>query len=90
MKNGISVAIRRFVERNIIADDPLPERSWLDRQDMRRVQVPAKPALAGLPVDPLPPLLGRHSGHGRRPQRLRQRLGDTLPALATMTSPSTI
>jgi hypothetical protein len=41
MKTGISAAIRRFIEQNIVADDPLPERSWLDQQDMPRVQEPA-------------------------------------------------
>ena len=73
MKTGISAAIRRFIEKNIVADDPLPERSWLDQQDMPRVQKPDGEAVAGLPVEPLPPLPGRHAGHGRRPQRLRQR-----------------
>jgi hypothetical protein len=74
MKTGISVAIRRFIEQNIVADDPLPERSWLDQQDMPRVQDPERPAVAGLPVEPLPPLLGRREGHGRRhSQRLRRR-----------------
>ncbi|MBT2552808.1 hypothetical protein [Arthrobacter sp. ISL-5] len=34
MKTGISAAIRRFIEQHIVADDPYPERSWLDRQDM--------------------------------------------------------
>jgi hypothetical protein len=58
MKTGISAAIRRFIEQNIVADDPLPERSWLDQQDMPRVQEPAR-AVAGLPVEPLPPLPGR-------------------------------
>jgi hypothetical protein len=38
MKTGISATIRRFIEQNIVADDPRPERSWLDRQDMPRVQ----------------------------------------------------
>jgi hypothetical protein len=73
MKTGISAAIRRFIEQNIVADDPLPERSWLDQQDMPRVQESAR-AVAGLPVEPLPPLPGRQAGHGRHPQRLRRRV----------------
>lgn len=61
MKTGISVAIRRFIEQHIVADDPDPERSWLDRQDMPRVQQPSPVAVAGRPVEPLPklPRLGR-------------------------------
>lgn len=74
MKTGIRAVIRHFIEQNIVADDPLPERSWLDRQDMPRVQEFGRGTVAGLPVEPLPPLLGRRSGHGRHPQRLRQRL----------------
>jgi hypothetical protein len=74
MRTGISAAIRRFIEQNILADDPLPERSWLDQQDMPRVQKSAGAAVARLPVEPLPPLSGRHAGHGRHPQRLRQKL----------------
>ena len=72
MKTGISATIRRFIEQNIVADDPLPERSWLDRRDMPRVQ--GASAVAGLPVEPLPPLPGRQTGHGRHPQRLRRRV----------------
>jgi hypothetical protein len=75
MKTGICAAIRRFIEQNIVADDPLPERSWLDQQDMPRVQKPAGAAVAGLSVEPLPPLPGRHAGHGRYPERLRRRVG---------------
>jgi hypothetical protein len=71
MKTGISAAIRRFIEQNIVADDPLPERSWLDQQDMPRVQDNVRVAVAGLPVEPLAPLPGRR---GRHPQRLRTRL----------------
>jgi hypothetical protein len=73
MKTGISATIRRFIEQNIVADDPLPERSWLDQQDMPRVQESAR-SVAGLPVEPLPPLPGRQAGHGRHPQRLRRRV----------------
>ncbi|MEN8582801.1 hypothetical protein ABFP37_08855 [Burkholderia sp. RS01] len=67
MKTGISAAIRRFIEQHIVADDPYPERSWLDRQDMPRVQLPSPVALAGLPAEPLPPLppLPQRFGHGR-------------------------
>ena len=64
MKTGISAAIRRFIEQHIVADDPYPERSWLDRQDMPRQQLPSPVAMAGLPVAPLPPLPQRF-GHGR-------------------------
>jgi hypothetical protein len=73
MKTGISAAIRRFIEQNIVADDPLPERSWLDQQDMRRSQESAR-VVAGLPVKPLPPLPSHEAGHGRHPQRLRRRV----------------
>jgi hypothetical protein len=73
MKTGISAAIRRFIEQNIVADDPLPERSWLDQQDMPRVQESARVAVAGLPVEPLPPLPGGPAGHVRYPKRLRRR-----------------
>ncbi|MFF2316475.1 hypothetical protein ACFVTE_09420 [Arthrobacter sp. NPDC058097] len=72
MKTGISVAIRHFIEQHIVADDPLPERSWLDQRDMPHAQEPSKTAVAGLPVDPLAPLRGRQAGHGRHPQRLRR------------------
>ncbi|TSE14728.1 hypothetical protein B1A87_001015 [Arthrobacter sp. KBS0703] len=64
MKTGISAAIRRFIEQHIVADDPYPERSWLDRQDMPRQQLAPRVAVAGLPVEPLPPLPQRF-GHGR-------------------------
>ncbi|MFE5835298.1 hypothetical protein [Arthrobacter sp. NPDC056493] len=74
MKTGISVAIRRFIEQNIVADDPYTDRSWLDQQDMPRVQHPPKTAVSGLPVEPLPPLLGSQSGHARHPQRLPRRI----------------
>ncbi|MFC9350486.1 hypothetical protein [Arthrobacter sp. NPDC057013] len=74
MKTGISAAIRRFIEQHIVADDPMPERSWLDVQDMPRVQDHLRSAVAGLPVEPLPPLSGPHPGRGRHPQRLRRRL----------------
>lgn len=56
MKTGISAAIRHFIEQHIVADDPYPELSWLDRQDMPRVQQPSPVAVAGLPVKPLPKL----------------------------------
>jgi hypothetical protein len=75
MKTGISATIRRFIEQNIVADDPFPERSRLDQQDMPRVQEPAR-AVAGLPVKPLPPLPGRQAGHGWHSQRLRRRVRD--------------
>jgi hypothetical protein len=74
MKTGISAAIHRFVEQNIVADDPFPERSWLDQQDMSRAQKPTTTDAAGLPVEPLPPLPGSQSGHGRHPQRLWRRI----------------
>ena len=64
MKTGISVAIRRFVEQHIVSDDPYPERSWLDRQDMPRLPQPSPVALAGLAAEPVPPLPQRF-GHGR-------------------------
>jgi hypothetical protein len=73
MKIGISATIRRFIEQNIVTDDPLPERSWLDRQDMPRVQESAR-AVAGLPVEPLAPLPGHQADHGRHPQRLGRRV----------------
>jgi hypothetical protein len=78
MKTGISAAIRRFIEQNIIADDPLPERSWLDQQDRPRAQEPDSVAVAGLPVEPLPPLPDSHAGHGRHPQRRRMRRHNAL------------
>ena len=31
---AIKEAFRRFVARNIVADDPYPVRSWLDQQNM--------------------------------------------------------
>ncbi|MDR6505122.1 hypothetical protein [Arthrobacter oryzae] len=34
MMKDIKEAFRRFVARNIIADDPYPVRSWLDQQNM--------------------------------------------------------
>lgn len=64
MKTGISAAIRRFIEQHIVADDPYPERSWLDRQDMPRVQLSSPVTVAGLHVEPLAPLPQRF-GHGR-------------------------
>jgi hypothetical protein len=76
MKTGISATIRHFVEQHIVADDPLPERSWLDQQDMPRVQTSARAAVAGLPVEPLPPLPGRH---GRQRLRRRLRAHDAAP-----------
>lgn len=64
MKTDISASIRSFIEQYIVADDPYPERSWLDRQDMPRVQVPLPVAPAGLPLEALAPLPQRF-GHGR-------------------------
>lgn len=61
MKNGIRASIRQFIERNIIADDPLPRRSWLDEQDMPCQEWSTGAPISGLPVPPLPPLPGRHS-----------------------------
>ena len=61
MKNGIRASIRQFIERNIIADDPLPQRSWLDEQDRPRQERNVDVPVSGLPVAPLPPLPGRHS-----------------------------
>ena len=61
MKNGIRASIRQFIERNIIADDPLPQRSWLDEQDRPRQERTADVPVSGLPVAQLPPLPGRHS-----------------------------
>jgi hypothetical protein len=34
MIKDIKEAFRRFVARNIVADDPYPVRSWLDQQNM--------------------------------------------------------
>ncbi|WLQ07099.1 hypothetical protein [Arthrobacter oryzae] len=34
MMRAIKEAFRRFVARNIVADDPYPARSWLDQQNM--------------------------------------------------------
>lgn len=62
MKTGIRHSIRQFIERNIIADDPAPQRSWLDQQDMPRQERSADAPVPGLPVAPLVPLPGRHSG----------------------------
>src|SRR5688572_14285045 len=64
MKTGFSAAIRSFIEQHIVADDPYPDRSWLDRQDMPRVQLPSPVAVPGLRAEPLPPLPQRF-GHGR-------------------------
>lgn len=61
MKTRIRHSIRRFIERNVIADDPLPQRSWLDEQDMPRQERVADVPVSGLLVPPLPPLPGRHS-----------------------------
>ncbi|MFC9333918.1 hypothetical protein [Arthrobacter sp. NPDC057009] len=62
MKFEIRQFIRRFIERNIIADDPAPQRSWLGQQDMPHQERRADVPLSGLPVAPLAPLPGRHSG----------------------------
>lgn len=79
MKTGISAAIRHFIEQNIVADDPWPDRSWLDQQDVPRVPEAATTGVSGLLVEPLPPLPGRRGGHGRHPQGLRHRLGRKNP-----------
>lgn len=68
MKTGMRASIRLFIERNLIADDPLPERSWLDQQDMpspdKTIALPAQAAaVAGRAVDPLPPLPDRLPSH---------------------------
>lgn len=34
MINAIREAVRGFVSRNIVADDPYPVRSWLDQQNL--------------------------------------------------------
>lgn len=81
MKTGISAAIRRFIEQNIVADDPHPERSWLDARDMPRPAVPVPEAASGLPVVPLWPLLGRHFGHRWAHPFNRLRGRQTMPAL---------
>ncbi|WP_146068854.1 hypothetical protein [Arthrobacter sp. ZGTC131] len=74
MKTGISAAIRRFLEQHIVADDPYPERSWLDLQDMPCEQTQSPVAVAGLPVEPLPSLPQRF-GHGRDRRGLRRIMG---------------
>lgn len=71
MKTGMSSTIRRFIEQNIVADDPFPVRSWLDQQDMPRLQEP-RTTVSGLPVEPLPPLPRSQSDHGQHSQRLRR------------------
>ena len=65
MKTGIRDSIRQFIERNVIADDPLPQRSWLDAQDMPRHERSTDAPVSGLPVASLPPLPGRHSAMPR-------------------------
>lgn len=70
MKTGISAAIRRFIEQHIVADDPCPERSWLDRQDRPGQKLPSRVAVAGLPVEPLPKLTRLGDGRDRRTQYL--------------------
>lgn len=74
MKMGIRAAIQRIIEQHIIADDPYPERTWLDQQDMPLMQLKSPVAVAGLPVEPLPPLRDR-SGHGRDRRADRRVLG---------------
>lgn len=91
MKTGISAAIRRFIEQHIVADDPYPERSWLDRQNMPSVQLPSPEAVAGFPMEPLPPLppLPQRFGHGRDRRGLRLRLGrNRIPAKQHGAGPS--
>jgi len=85
MKTGIRASIRQFIERNVIADDPLPQRSWLDEEDMPRQEQSADAPVSGLPVAPLPPLPGRHSAmphlqsfgrlKGRRAARVHRAAG---------------
>ena len=89
MKNGIRASIRQFIERNIIADDPLPQRSGLDEQDRPRQERNVDVPVSGLPVAPLPPLPGRHSAlphlqssgrlKGRRAARVHR--GADLPSV---------
>jgi hypothetical protein len=88
MKNGICASIHRFIERNIIAEDPLPQRSWLDEQDMPRQELSADAPVSGLPVASLPPLPGRHSAlpqlqssgrlKGRRAARVHHAAGSPV------------
>lgn len=80
MKTGISAAIRRFIEKHIVADDPYPERSWLDAQDMPRVALAVPETVSGLPVAPLLPLPGRHFGHRRAHPFNRLRGRHMMPA----------
>lgn len=85
MKTRIRDSIRQFIERNVIADDPLPQRSWLDQQDMPRHKRSAGTPVSGVPVAPLPPLPGRHSAmphlqsfgrlKGRRAARVHRSAG---------------
>jgi hypothetical protein len=72
---GISEAIRRFMQRHVVADDPMPERSWLDQQDMPRVPDAPVPGVSGQPVEPLAPLPGRHLPHGLEPAVAAHRRG---------------
>ncbi|MFJ5698435.1 hypothetical protein [Arthrobacter sp. NPDC093139] len=89
MKTGIRGSIRQFIERNIIADDPLPQRSWLDQQDMPSRERSIDAPVSGVPVATLAPLPGRHSAlphlqslgrlKGRRAARVHHAAG--LPSV---------
>lgn len=86
MKTGMRASIRLFIERNLIANDPMPERSWLDQQDMPSLDwTPVWSAqtrvVAGRSVAPLPPLPDRVPRYGRHQGVLeRWRARHKIPA----------